>query len=130
MKLSEDYTYGSNVIRSYTRDSIEINDQSYPSSLVVGNTHLMENWDVTHVDHISDQHWLQLISLEPEIIIIGTGDEIIFPHPSSYVECIKKGIGVEFMDSGAACRTYNILLSEDRSVIAGIIMPETKELPG
>lgn len=126
MKLSEDYTYGSNVIRAYARDSIEINDQRYPSSLIVGNTQLIEDWGVTHVDHITTEHWLQLISLEPEIIIIGTGDEIIFPHPSSYAECINKGIGVEFMDSGAACRTYNILLSEDRPVVAAIIMPELK----
>ncbi len=122
MKLSEDYTYGSNVIRAYTDTGIEINDKAYSSSLVVGNTLLIEDWEISHIDDMAETHWQQLVELSPEIIIIGTGEKIIFPHPSSYAIAIQQGIGVEFMDSAAACRTYNILLSEDRPIIAAIIL--------
>ncbi len=122
MKLSEDYTAGTNVIRSYDEGVIVVNNNNYTSSLVVSNHTLIENWGVSHIDDLLDEHWLQLIETAPEVILIGTGKKLVFPHPSTYTLAIERGIGVEFMDSYAACRTYNILLSEDRPVIAGIIL--------
>lgn len=122
MKLSEDYTYGTNVIRAYSDGQVEINNASYNRSLIVGNTLLIQDWEITHIDQLQHEHWQQLIKLNPEVILIGTGERIIFPHPSTYAPAIESGIGVEFMDTGAACRTYNILLSEDRAVLAGIIL--------
>jgi uncharacterized protein len=64
----------------------------------------------------------ELIDREPEVILVGTGDRIRFPHPEVYAHVISQGVGIEFMDTGAACRTYNVLLSEDRRVIAAIII--------
>ena len=92
-------------------------------SLVVGNTLLIPDWGIQEVHQINQEHWLTLVNHQPEVIIIGTGEKIVIPQPALYKTAIDAGIGVEFMDSGAACRTYNILLSEDRSVIAGIILP-------
>ena len=63
----------------------------------------------------------QILEHQPEVILIGTGNQLIFPEPSIYIDIVNQGVGIEFMDSGAACRTYNILMSEDRRVIAGII---------
>ena len=83
---------------------------------------LNADWRVNHIDEMSHADWQKIIAHKPEVILIGTGNSLIFPHPSSYAPAIEQGIGVEFMDSGAACRTYNILLSEDRNVIAGIII--------
>lgn len=122
MKLSEDYTHGSYVIRAYTQGAITVNNRDYQKSLLLANHTLQPDWPVQHIDQITPQHWLQILELEPQVIIIGTGERIHFPHPSSYATVIERGIGVEFMDSMAACRTYNILLSEDRSVVAGIIL--------
>ncbi len=122
MKLSEDYTYGTNVIRAYSGDGIEVNDTAYQQSLIIAATQLIDDWQVRQVDDLSEQHWQQILEMNPEVIIIGTGEQIVFPHPSSYAAVIQQGIGIEFMDSMAACRTYNILLSEDRSVVAGIIL--------
>ncbi len=122
MKLSEDYNQGTNIIRAYAEGVIEVNDQAYSRSLIISNTLLIPDWDVRHIDDISHEHWQQLVEPGPEVILIGTGETLVFPHPSTYAPVIERGIGVEFMDSQAACRTYNILLSEDRFVMAGIIL--------
>lgn len=122
MKFSEDYAAGSYIIRAFTDNKIEINNKVYENSLVISKHQLDDNWGISHVDQISHEIWLKLIEDQPEVVIIGTGQGLIFPHPASYAPAIEQGIGVEFMDSGAACRTYNVLLSEDRRVIAGIIL--------
>lgn len=122
MKLSEDYSIGTNVIRSFTNQAIEVNNRTYNSSLIVSNTLLIPDWEVNDIQQMSHENWQELTKHKPELIIIGTGNSIVFPHPSSYAPAIEQGIGVEFMDSAAACRTYNVLVAEDRFVIAGIIL--------
>ena len=122
MKLSEDYTAGTYVIQSYTDDSIVVNDKALQQSFLISNTTLDTDWGVGHIEQITHTHWRDIIEQKPEVILIGTGASLIFPHPASYAPAIDQGIGVEFMDTRAACRTYNILLSEDRFIIAGIIL--------
>jgi len=124
MKLSEDYSDGTYIIRSYSDNNVEINNKVYQQSLIISNTKLVTDWGVNHIEHMTHEHWRTLIEPGPEVILIGTGKSLIFPPPSSYSPAIEQGIGVEFMDSGAACRTYNILLSEDRFVVAGIILQD------
>ena len=122
MKFSEDYTTGSHVIRAYTENSVDINNRSLHSSLIVGAQLLIENWEITDIEQMREAHWQQLLEHKPEIILLGTGKSIKFLPPSAYQLAIEQGVGVEFMDSPAACRTYNILISEGRSVVAGIIL--------
>ena len=122
MKFSEDYAIGTNVIRAFNDTSIDINNKTYTESLVIGNHVLVDQWGISHIDDLTDQHWQDLLQHKPEVILVGTGKTLIFPHPSSYALAIKAGTGVEFMDTAAACRTYNVLVSEDRPVIAGIIL--------
>jgi len=122
MKFSEDYAIGTNVIRSFSDATIDINSTTYSNSLVVGNQLLLDNWGISQIEEMTPSHWQALLDYKPEVIIIGTGKSLVFPHPSSYALLVESGIGVEFMDSAAACRTYNVLVSEDRSVIAGIII--------
>jgi len=122
MKFSEDYAIGTNVIRAFSDSTIDVNSTTYNRSLIVGNNVLLDDWGVNQIADISHEHWQQLLAHKPEVILIGTGQSLVFPHPSSYAVVIEAGIGVEFMDSGAACRTYNVLVSEDREVIAAIIL--------
>ena len=121
MKFTEEHSTGSNVIHSYSSDAITINGQSFTSSLVVGNQHLNVDWPVQHISDLTSKLLMELLEHQPEVILIGTGNQLIFPEPSIYIDIVNQGVGIEFMDSGAACRTYNILMSEDRRVIAGII---------
>lgn len=122
MKLSEDYSAGSHIIQSYENNSIVVNNQCLTRSFLISNTSLNENWGVDDIEQMAHEHWHDIVKLKPEVILMGTGEKIIFPHPSSYAPAIEQGIGVEFMDTRAACRTYNILLAEDRFIIAGIIL--------
>ena len=122
MKLSEDYNAGTYMINGYDSEGIIINQRSYSSSLIVSNHRLIEDWPMRDISELSADYLAPILELNPEVILIGTGSNLIFPPPSSYARVIESGLGIEFMDSVAACRTYNILLSEDRSVVAGIIL--------
>lgn len=122
MKFSEDYSSGSYVINGYDAEGIIINQRAYTSSLIVSNRQLLENWPLQDITTLGTDHLTPILELKPEVILIGTGSKLIFPPASSYANVIHSGLGIEFMDSVAACRTYNILLSEDRNVVAGIIL--------
>jgi len=122
MKFTEDYATGVNVVRSYDHSGIIINTQSYSQSLVVSCDSLIENWPIQQINDLSSDALNLILELEPEVIVIGTGSKLEFPSPQAYSSIINQGIGIEFMDSGAACRTYNILISENRRVVAGIIL--------
>ena len=122
MKFSEDYATGVNVIRAYDDTSISINNQSFTESLAVSSHSFIEHWPVKHINELNSASLNLLLELQPEVIVIGTGNKLEFPSPQTYSEVINQGIGIEFMDSGAACRTYNILISENRKVVAGIIV--------
>jgi len=123
MKFSEDNSAGSHIIRAYDTHSIDINGRIFRQSLVVSRQHLVTDWPVRSIDELNETTLAALLVIQPEVILIGTGLKLQFPHPQHYASLLNQGIGVEFMDSGAACRTYNILLGEDRQVIAGIILP-------
>ncbi|WP_419613488.1 Mth938-like domain-containing protein, partial [Thiolapillus sp.] len=67
------------------------------------------------------RHWL-LASHQPDVILLGSGTNQLFPHPSLFIPLMQAGIGYEIMPTHAACRTYNILLAEDRRVLAALIL--------
>lgn len=129
MKLSEDKTADSHIIRGYDTHSININGMVFRQSLVVSKQHLVTDWHVKSIAELNETTLAELLVIQPEVILIGTGPKLQFPHPQCYASLLNQGIGVEFMDSGAACRTYNILLGEERRVIAGIILPEAENQP-
>lgn len=122
MKFTEDYATGVNVVRSYDSSGITINTKSYSQSLVVSSNSLIENWPLQQISDLNTETLDLILELKPEVIVIGTGSKLEFPSPQTYSNIINQGIGIEFMDSGAACRTYNILISENRRVVAGIIL--------
>ena len=122
MKFTEDYATGVNVIRSYDDSGIIINSNHYSNSLVVSSNRLIDSWPIQQINELNPDALGLLLELEPEVIVIGTGHRLEFPSPKAYASIINQGIGIEFMDSGAACRTYNILISENRKVVAGIIL--------
>lgn len=122
MKFSEDTHAGNYAIQAYHEDAISINGRRFEQSLVVAPQHLQPEWPVDSMEQLSAEQLQKLVDLQPEVIIIGTGKQIRFPHPEVYAHVVQQGVGIEFMDSGAACRTYNVLLSEDRAVVAAIIL--------
>ena len=122
MKFAQDSQDEGYVITAYDEDNISINGKTFASSLIITRTKLDENWNLSHIDSLQPEHIDQILILNPELIIVGTGKKLTFPAVAVYSEIIKKGIGVDFMDTQAACRTYNILMSEGRDVVAGLIL--------
>ncbi|MCW9012806.1 MAG: Mth938-like domain-containing protein [Gammaproteobacteria bacterium] len=122
MKFSEEQSAGSNVIRAYQHDQININGALFSQSLVLNDRQIIKDWPLTDINQLTAEHLAPILAMKPEVILIGTGQKLTFPPASSYASVIHQGIGIEFMDSGAACRTFNVLVSENRTVVAGIIL--------
>ena len=122
MKFAQDSQEDGYVITAYDENCVSVNGKSFTQSLVVTSTRLNENWNIADIKLLSSSHIEEILSFRPELVIIGTGNRLVFPEIEIYSGIIKHGIGVDFMDTGAACRTYNILMSEGRDVVAGLIL--------
>jgi len=103
-------------------DHVVVNGEHYDSSIVVLAEEVRSDWEVNNFDELSEQHFSYFLALNPDVLLLGTGAKQRFPHPRLYQQLSKAGIGVECMDTPAACRTYNILVAEGRRVIAAILI--------
>lgn len=101
-----------------------INQQRLTRSAIIMGASLIEAWPVSCFETLEASHLEMAMTLEPEVILVGTGDKLRFPHPSCAEMILKKGVGVEYMDIGAACRTYNILTAEGRHVAVALILED------
>lgn len=110
------------VIRAYAPGRITINETPLTKSFIVAADHLIEDWPPQRFEDLDAGHLKPALALEPEILIIGTGKQQRFLAGALMAELSRGGIGVEVMDTAAACRTYNVLLSEDRKVVAALLM--------
>lgn len=120
MKLELETVTGAYQIQRYDTNSITINDQVCTSSLILMPQHLSA-WAVKDFSSLTEAHFAALIPLKPEVVLLGTGTKIRFPAPELLVPLINQGIGVEVMNTPAACRTYNVLMSEERAVVAALL---------
>ena len=111
-----------NQFTAYGDGYVTVNQQRYERSLVVTPQLIHDAWSVTGIDSISADALNFLLTLTPEILLLGTGATHRFPGPAVMREFARAQIGVESMDTAAACRTFNILMAEGRNVIAAIIV--------
>ncbi|MFT5502399.1 MAG: hypothetical protein ACI845_000525 [Gammaproteobacteria bacterium] len=121
MPLTEEIISNRYSISAYSKNSITINEVEYQKSLILAASQLELDWPVNQLELIEDQHLKQIMEFNPEVILLGTGERQKFPHPSIFAYFGEKGIGLEVMDTGALCRTFNILVAEDRAVVAAVI---------
>lgn len=123
MKFTEDRPAGSvNVIRAYAPGRISVNDALVQSSLILASDRLIEGWPPQRAEDITLEHLQAVLALDPEILLIGTGATLRFLDGALAAEIQRRGIGLEVLDTAAACRTYNILVSEERRVVAALLM--------
>jgi len=122
MKLSIDYNTSKYTIKGYKTGSITVNNKQYSENLIITPDQLITPWEPNNPDELNQHHIEFLVDMEPEIILLGTGRSLCFPHPSLISLAMQKGIGFEVMDTGSACRTFNVLISEDRNVMAALMM--------
>ena len=122
MKMALDGAPNANLVRSYEPGRVQVRDREYTSSTIISATSIVENWPPRSVAELRAKHLLALTEDQPEVIILGTGENQIFPEPLVFVTLIDLGIGCEVMDNRAACRTFNILMSEQRQVTLALLI--------
>ncbi len=104
----------------YGTDYVEINQQRLQGSLIVTSEQTLA-WQPKDFEQLTEADFTRLLDHAPELVLLGTGQTLRFPHPSLYRTLNERQIGVEVMDIGALCRTFNILASEGRRVVAAIV---------
>ena len=123
MKIAkENLSRDTKVIRAYAPGRINVSDELLTQSFIVAPDRLIADWPPQRFEELTAAHLDAALALGPEILIIGTGATQRFLAGEILARLAAQGIGVEMMDTAAACRTYNILLSEDRKVVAALLM--------
>lgn len=110
-----------NMIQSYSPAGIIINNVLYQHSLIISPEHIFENWSADSPAMLLPSHFIPVIEQQPELVLIGTGKRLQFPDQEILALIMGKNIGVEVMDTAAACRAYNFIAGEGRKVIATLI---------
>ena len=113
------------LIRAYAADQITIGETHYRTSIMVTPTRVITDWTQSTVTALGEGDFKSMLEFEPEVVLLGTGRRIVFPPPSITHPLINQSIGLEVMDTAAACRTYNILAGEGRNVLAALIIEST-----
>ena len=122
MKIERELPEGQNTFTGYGEGYVEVNGTRHRESLLVSGERIITDWPAAAIDALSADHIAAIVELAPEIVLIGTGATFRFPEPALLAPLQRAGIGVEVMDTQAACRTYNILLAEGRNVAAALII--------
>ena len=117
MKLQADRIEGQNAIARHGPDGVIVNGVEHRSSVLVPAQGGVVAWPVAKFEDLREAHFEAIAALAPELVIFGSGARIRFPHPSLTKSLIAQRIGIETMDTAAACRTYNVLLAEGRPVV-------------
>ena len=108
-------------IRSVSSRGIQVVNDFYSSSIIVSSQQVIPDWPVNSVENITQQHLEKVLVLDPELVLIGTGAGQKFLPPRQMMFFYSRNIGVEVMTTDAACRTFNVLVSESRKVVAALI---------
>jgi uncharacterized protein len=123
MRLTLDTPAGINLVTHLGPDGIRVGEQTLARSFVVSAAELHAEWGVSDPKQVSLESLAPALALAPEILVLGTGARIAFPESRVFAALAERGIGLEVMDTAAACRTYNVLVGEERPVVAALILP-------
>jgi len=126
MRFTQDLSSNVNVIRGYgrgyPRGELRINDKLFQQSLILSSTTIQPEPALTDVAGLNDAHLAYILGLKPEVVLLGTGQRQVFPNASVGARFLQVGVGFEVMDTGAACRTFNVLVGEQRQVVALLLL--------
>jgi uncharacterized protein len=122
MKFTQQRQDGANLIRRYGADFIVVGNEEIRSSCIV-TVNALSPWTPRSVDELTVDSLAPLFALTPEVVVLATGAIQRFPRARLRAEFATRRIGLEVMEIGAACRTYNVLISEERKVLAAMLLP-------
>jgi len=122
MKLHLSQAPGQNLFTNYGAGYVMVNQNRFEKSLIVLPDKLIDDWEPRNLDELTEAHFVFLAGLGAEVILLGTGAVLRFPHPRLTAPLAAQRIGFEVMDTYAAARTYNILMGEGRRVAAALLL--------
>ena len=122
MELQRENSPKGYFVHAIADDHITVGDEIYSNSIIIAPSVVIPNWPPLSASSLTSYHIDMILGLESEIIIVGTGTTFETADPSILSCAVELGISIEFMSTRAACRTYNLLASEDRRIAAGIII--------
>jgi uncharacterized protein len=125
MKLQADRIEGLNAISRHGTDGVIVNGIEHRNSVIVPWQGEVVDWPVGEFALLEARHFEMLAELKPELVIFGSGSRIRFPKPALLRPLIDRRIGIETMDTAAASRTYNVLLTEGRTVLLALLFETT-----
>ena len=108
-------------IRSLDPEGIRVGDRHYSHSLIIGRYSLIDDWPPQEIAHLESSHFDAVLSLDPEVVLLGTGARQVFLPPAQLAGFYRRQIGLEVMTTEAACRTFNVLVSEGRNVVTALL---------
>jgi len=113
---------GANLIRSYSDTELRIGEQRVQRSCLVTAERLITDWAPASFAELAPPHLDAIFALAPELVVLGTGPVQRFPPAAVRAEFTRRGLGLEVMQLGAACRTFNVLVQEERRVLAALFL--------
>ncbi len=120
--MQPDRLDGVNTIARLEDKRVWVHQTAFDHSVLVPSRGVVQPWPVVDFDSLGPEHFDTIAAIKPEVVIIGSGKRHRFARPSWLQPLVTAGIGFESMDTAAACRTYNVLASEGRSVLAALIL--------
>ncbi len=123
MKFTEHKDRSINSVRRIDDAGIWVNEQCLTGSFYMTQHHLCSDWAVQEISELSPAEIDQLLALKPDVILLGTGPRQQFLPSGLVQQCHAAGVGMEVMDNAAACRTFNVMTTEDRPVLLAVIQP-------
>jgi len=122
MKMQADRLDGANMISRLEVPRVWVHHTPYTGSVLVPHRGAPQSWPPERLDGLCEEHFELALALKPELVILGTGPSLKFPRPALWRGLMAAGVGFEAMDTAAACRTFNVLASEGRAVLAALII--------
>jgi len=110
------------LLRGVSADGVLVNDKTLNHSFILTPNELIEHWRPKSNQDLVADDMLALLDLNPVLVVLGTGARQQFPSAAVMAACLTRGIGIEVMDNAAAARTFNVLATEGRKVVAGFIV--------
>jgi uncharacterized protein len=122
MRFAQDSTSGINVIRAYGNGELRVNEGVYRGGVILSAATVIADANIHNLDELIAAGVSRALALEPELVLLGTGARQIFPAAAFSAQFLRAGIGIEVMDTSAACRTFNVLVGEQRRVAAMLLV--------
>jgi uncharacterized protein len=124
MRFAQDSSSGINLIHAYGGGELRVNDATYRGAVILSASTILSEPNIQNLEGLIAIDVARILALDPELVLLGTGARQIFPAPSYGAQFLRAGIGFEVMDTGAACRTFNVLVGEQRRVAALLLVCE------